>query len=318
LRGFCIFNIVVGHLAVHALHSNKSIYIFPTVGSFMVPIFLFLSGYGLTESARLNGIKNFFYKKIVRIYIPFLLLNIIWILLNSILLNYKYSIKSILLSIIGLNLVDRNYWYILYLLFWYLIFYFTINLKIKKSYNILILFIISTILFCILKNKQLFRDNSFNFTLGVFLSFYKDKIFNQLFTLRKKIKIKSINLMFSFLILLIILIKLNAKTNYIFSNSINMFFAIIAIIIFIKLTNCNKFSIFYYFLGNISFEIYLLHGAFMYSYDFILFRLPLFVSFFIYLAMIIFISVLLNKFHKYINYKTNIFMMKINLVTIRN
>lgn len=56
--------------------------------------------------------------------------------------------------------------------------------------------------------------------------------------------------------------------------------------------NC---SIIFNFVGKYSLEIFLLHGSFMYSYDFILYKLPLEISFLIYLAFILTISVFMRK-----------------------
>lgn len=49
------------------------------------------------------------------------------------------------------------------------------------------------------------------------------------------------------------------------------------------------------FLGTYSYEIYLLHFSFLVKYDFLLFRMPSWISILIYLICIIFLSVLLVK-----------------------
>lgn len=54
-------------------------------------------------------------------------------------------------------------------------------------------------------------------------------------------------------------------------------------------------SIFYHFLGEISFELYLIHGALMYSYDFILYKFPLIFSFPLYFAVIVGLAFLINR-----------------------
>jgi peptidoglycan/LPS O-acetylase OafA/YrhL len=69
----------------------------------------------------------------------------------------------------------------------------------------------------------------------------------------------------------------------------------LASFVVIKMISEKQISLFFNFLGKISFELFLVHGALMYSYDIILFRFPLYFSFFLYLGFIIFLSYLLNK-----------------------
>jgi peptidoglycan/LPS O-acetylase OafA/YrhL len=64
-----------------------------------------------------------------------------------------------------------------------------------------------------------------------------------------------------------------------------------------------KFSLYSYFLnfiGKISFELYLIHGMFMYSFDFILFRGNIAVTFFIYFIAICMVSLAFRKINSII------------------
>jgi membrane-bound acyltransferase YfiQ involved in biofilm formation len=57
----------------------------------------------------------------------------------------------------------------------------------------------------------------------------------------------------------------------------------------------NLYSLFLNWIGEISFELYLLHGMLMYTFDFILFRGDISITFFIYFIFICLSSILLNK-----------------------
>ncbi|WP_448604603.1 hypothetical protein [Thermoleptolyngbya sp.] len=57
----------------------------------------------------------------------------------------------------------------------------------------------------------------------------------------------------------------------------------------------NRYSVGLKFLGDISYEVYILHSIFMVHYDFILFRGPLEVTVFVYLAFICALSLWLNR-----------------------
>lgn len=297
LKGFSIIIIVLWHLSFHAIHKGNSIFVY-FLSSFMVPIFFFLSGYGLTESANKKGTNNFFIKKVIRIYIPFVLLNTVWVILNYALLNQYLSFRDSLLSILGFKLIDRNYWYILLLLFWYVIFYFIYNLNKSKKYKLILFWVVSILLFLFTPKNSVYQINAFNFTLGVSFSFYSSDI--------KKIilKYKCTPLLVIISSLFLISLKVLAhnkfdKQSYIHSlltSNLPMIGMLIIIILGLKLVSMYRLSTFYTFIGKISFEIYLIHGAFMYSYDFILYKLPLPISFLIYLGFIIILSIYLHKF----------------------
>jgi len=81
----------------------------------------------------------------------------------------------------------------------------------------------------------------------------------------------------------------------------------VSLILFLVLATyaIDKMKFFSYFLnwvGNYSFEIFLIHMPFMVYYDFFLFRKPLILFFFIYLGFILTLSFLLNKILYQFNY----------------
>lgn len=67
------------------------------------------------------------------------------------------------------------------------------------------------------------------------------------------------------------------------------------ILFFIIYEKLNLQSTFLMFIGSYSLEIYLLHIPFMVKYDFILFRKPLYISFFVYFSFLLFFSYLLAQ-----------------------
>lgn len=170
VRGFAILMIIIHHLCRHILNNSYQYPLFYDLGYIGVALFLFLSGYGLMESYKLKGLKNYFSKKVTRIYIPFVFINIICLLLGllngtskGILSNIKYST--------GLLLIIDEYWFIPYLFFWYIIFYVIIKLNIKEKYKALI-FIIIGMMILVGSAFGNGRYNAFSFPLGVIASFY--------------------------------------------------------------------------------------------------------------------------------------------------
>ena len=66
LKGIAILLVLIGH----TFGSNYKL------GVFGVNLFLILSGYGIYKSFNKNGLKDYFKKKIEKVYIPYLLVTI--------------------------------------------------------------------------------------------------------------------------------------------------------------------------------------------------------------------------------------------------
>lgn len=242
---------------------------------------------------------------------------------------------------LGIIIFDRNYWYIKYIIFCYIIFYFIFRyIKGNKERSISLIIVSFIVLF--LPSMGNGRMNIFGFAIGVILSLYKDRIMklynnssrvNAIFALSLisasyalyKILIltrtqQAIEISLIIIILAIIYFSVKRKefvngaslivvVNYFtaYDYNVNFIFSLsvlcagIGFIVIVDLIKHDYASKFFVFFGNISFELYLVHGALMYSYDFILFRLPIELSFFIYIIVIITISFIFNKLFNFLN-----------------
>ena len=109
-RGWAIIIIMVGH--VSACWNWVG---FGPFGGTGVAIFLLLSGYGLHESFKKNGLKGFWQKKLMRIALPYILFRVIWMMVEGNLsLNYWWGI---------VNCSNSVFWYIDYIVRCYIAFY---------------------------------------------------------------------------------------------------------------------------------------------------------------------------------------------------
>ena len=88
---------------------------FTPLGGIGVAIFLFLSGFGLNESYKKDGINHFWKKKLLRLLLPYALFRIVCVMISC---NFEW--KAFLLDIIGLQ---AAYWYIDYMVRCYLVFW---------------------------------------------------------------------------------------------------------------------------------------------------------------------------------------------------
>ena len=89
-----------------------------------VAIFFFLSGYGLMKSelVRHLNLKEFFWKRIVKLYLPTILVGGITCLIWATVFHTQYTILSLISSILFLN-SDMVFWFLKVLMVWYAVFY---------------------------------------------------------------------------------------------------------------------------------------------------------------------------------------------------
>lgn len=143
-------------------------------------LFLFLSGYGIMQSYCKKGMKNFWYRRLLKIYVPFLLVSLPELLLE--IWQYRENIndmyiKSTFLSALGLfpdNLLDGTFWFIPFILLQYFIFY--ISFRIRASRNVqkgVYIILVFLVYFIFKKCFTWVRDNDiygFAFWLGSMFS----------------------------------------------------------------------------------------------------------------------------------------------------
>ena len=162
-RGVAILLIMIQHLAGH-LGTN----IFTPFGGIGVAIFLVLSGFGLNESFKKNGINGFITKKFYRIWLPFFLFYVFL---------YLYKEKLDIISFIrNISSIEQSgyYWYIHYLLRCYITFW-VISKYVKKHKWIVYFLFVAYSFFA---TDSLRAEQCLSFPLGVLLSDKKEFLLN--------------------------------------------------------------------------------------------------------------------------------------------
>lgn len=120
LRGIAALGVMLGHLTymlpwyIHRL--------FP--GELFVGLFFFFSGYGLYVSlTKKDYLSGFLKKKIVKIYLPFLLAESVYtILILS--TKQEFTLSSFILGSLGIRLYNKVLWYVVELLLINILFFF--------------------------------------------------------------------------------------------------------------------------------------------------------------------------------------------------
>ena len=125
IRGLCAILVLGNH--IFPLYKN--------VGYIAVSIFFFLSGYGLMWGLKnkKNYLNGFLKRRLIKILLPYIGINILYIFFYIFVMQEKLSVSEILLSFITVSL-NKVAWYIIVIICCYIIFYIIFkNLNRKKG-----------------------------------------------------------------------------------------------------------------------------------------------------------------------------------------
>lgn len=103
MKGIGIFCVMLCHFMGTF---GKGITLFTPLGGIGVSLFLIMSGYGLSESWKVRGGKNWWRKRLVAVIIPYIFVELIgywWF--------YKISICEMLLDALCIKPLYHNGWY---------------------------------------------------------------------------------------------------------------------------------------------------------------------------------------------------------------
>lgn len=177
LRGVAIVGIVYSHYILIDASWSWNIRF---LGIFGVAIFLFLSGYSAMFSLvnKPNYLKKYIPKRLVRLYIPFIIVYIIYsiVLLIS---GYQFTIWDFV-KIPVMSLPGTLNWYLKVQLALYIVFYIIAKFSKKKKNIPLILLpicVIYMIIGMIVGLNFYWYESCFMFPLGMLFALYKEKIF---------------------------------------------------------------------------------------------------------------------------------------------
>ena len=170
LKGLAILMIIVQHLG-----QNYHVGAVNPLGPIGVFIFLFCSGYGLQQSYKISGTKRYFRKKIVKVYIPFLVSILLFCVFTKILkLHFVINIFNFMFLI---DLPQGSFWYLRLQFYWYFVFWILKNLKIPNKANAICMMGLSVLTIFLSSFNALYIWQVFSFPRGVIAADYmKTKI----------------------------------------------------------------------------------------------------------------------------------------------
>ena len=248
IRGIMCIIIVLVHIPDR--FSNNIQETIGSLGFVCVTLFFLFSSFGLMYSLKnkKDYMKNFIRNRFFIIYVPFIIINIIDVIIRK-----KFD-SNTLLVIFGIQTS-----FVSVLILFYIIFY-IINIAFKKEQIRDILFIMYPIIFCIFDmifNWGLWGAEAVGFSLGFLIYYYFDKI---KYILKNKNKL--IFIIFPIFICIFGLLYCKYKNVYIIGNYfIKILLYIFMISFMFEFTSIVKINNkILSFLGNISYEVFLIHG----------------------------------------------------------
>ena len=247
MRGIAILMVVIHHLSLW-FGTN----ILTSWGGGGVAIFMILSGYGLTMSYQKSGVKRFWWKRFVGIFIPWLVV-ILMTMQPWTLYNQEWFWKY-------LFFIDYGPWYMQYLFVWYILFF--VAHCSQWTYRIRWYIIGISALLMFLYWGPLQQEQSLCFPLGMWIGEHYEYV--------KKVD-KRTYLKLSVAAIIVAVFALGAKQiPYIRSDISSWTFITLQVILktsmaiavmfavpFIKRITASRFLL---FTGVISYEMYLTHG----------------------------------------------------------
>ena len=259
---FIIFHHVSQKITTGANFSN-----FEYMGRYIVALFFFLSGYGLyfQYSNDATYMENFLRKRLTRIFIPFFVFIVIYVI-------YRASLGEVVNVDFFLSFwrdhsnIIYNGWFINSIIVLYVIFY--VSFKKKDSKIAIFKLVFFTLVYIFWKAYQNHGDWEYVSVMAFFLGVFwmKDRSL-----IDKFIEKNYFVLLVSFSILMyvfrryeVIMKNIGITNKYVYYGIVGNLCTMIFVVYFLLLTNKLNFSNKYLdLLGDISFEIYMIHGLVM-------------------------------------------------------
>lgn len=249
LKGIAILCVLICHFGL-----SLNIRYFGFIGAVGVTIFLFLSGYGLNETYKINKqMDDFWKKRFIGIFPAYLITEIV---------AFGFGLKSgdyieLIEDITLINSTHPYNWFLYEIVASYLVYYLLRKFVKKRDF-----FYVAFGIYCIMHFfllDVLYAQQSLSFLLGVMCSEIKDSKKTE-YALGDAL----ICLFAGILILGIRQIPVIRTFNQHFLNltllMINIMFVFAIIVIFRKFCKCDLIVSFLAMISSISYEIYLVHG----------------------------------------------------------
>lgn len=246
-KGIAIIFVVLSHLG-----SLFGLRILTPLGGIGVAIFLIITGYGLMESFLRHGLKKFWKKKFEKIFVPYFIVEIIYLIIQK----KELTLVDIFLDFSLIKPLYPYSWFLNFIILNYTLFFIIFSISIIRMNSKIILFTFAS--FCMfIFSEEIRAEQAFSVLIGMLISINRNRIIK--YCERKYLPV----------LLLLGLSILGLKQINSIRQLPPMTFNLIQLLIKVPLAIFTLFSgtglvsKFLYYAGKISFEIYLIHSFFI-------------------------------------------------------
>lgn len=268
LRGILAISIIAVHLN-HKLHDMSFMSSFVSWGVYIVSIFFFVTGYGLTRAyiEKDAYLDDFINKRVKKVLFPYLFCVFFYQLYQySQYHSFNYFVHIIKAGCYFPDVLLPTSWFVIVILVFYVLFYFALRINRSIKIGMLLLIICSIVYYSLLRYWNwgyFWTESVFSINLGMIFSYYEKKI--------KSVYVNNVGIInfggiLSFLVIYILLPIISANYNIPIPHRFSLLFLNL-LPLFVVLAIYNQGltqSKILNFLGTISYEIYLVQGAFCY------------------------------------------------------
>ncbi len=266
IKGAVALMIILGHCVIA---TNEAKFSFMNVGWYGVAVFFFLSGWGVACGYKIKKgyFIGFLKNRFVKVLVPFFTAHILYYCIKTA-FGVRFSFGNILSGFIGRCDIVDNAWYPVAAIIFYLVFWLIFKLDIKEKMKVIFLFIvviiITVIQYLILgQGEQWWFISNVAFPIGVIVYLSDAPI------IKKKLWVITGIMLFLLGYMLIPILGRVFGTYYygVYILTTNMQSAGVALIVISVVCMVGKYSQLSVRLGEISYEIYLLHGLFIWIFS---------------------------------------------------
>lgn len=247
LKGIAILMVVIGHIG----QAIPGLRVFTPLGAIGVGIFLLCSGYGIEKSVAKNGPNKYWYKRLLNVWVPYVLVELL-----ALPLHWECGWLTVLKDLTLIQPLHPFGWYMRFLFVWYILYYVS---TFTGKYKLSLLLIASIVIWCLF--NSLHAQNAFSFVVGVMMA--QLKVLESLW----KRKYVLIGLVIS---VVFFIFRDYTKNHYhdihLLWNSVSLIYyvaLIMTVVISYKLLSISNVKLPYKgltIIGVYSYEMYLIHG----------------------------------------------------------
>lgn len=260
LRGICAIAIMLHHISFNIECENSLLKVFQFAGNFGVAFFFCISGCGCMFHLKARGkryLTAYWKKRLTRILLPYVTAAVLYMTGYQI-IKQPVSLRDVFTGWMVGNPFVRYSWYVFAQIYFYIFFYCAARADLRAGKKFYLLLTLGSILYPLVFRLMGYGENtiltSFCFIAGIGVAKGEERL-NMLKTVQKAVIY--LGLFVFFAVSLFISNRSEAITSLIFYNLSTAAFALIVLFSgwFIELQKTLLVP-----LGNISYELYLIHG----------------------------------------------------------